>query len=28
MYPVDLATNKLLAVASRSEPRDWIDILP
>jgi hypothetical protein len=27
MHPVDLATNKLLAVASRREPRDWIDIL-
>jgi len=27
MHPVDLATNKLLAVAGRREPRDWIDIL-
>jgi hypothetical protein len=27
MHPVDLATNKILAVVGRHEPRDWIDIL-
>ncbi len=27
MHPVDLATNKILAVAGRREPRDWIDLL-
>lgn len=27
MHPLDLATNKLLAVVGRREPRDWIDIL-
>ncbi|MBI5548406.1 MAG: hypothetical protein HY901_31375 [Deltaproteobacteria bacterium] len=27
LHPVDLATNKLLAVAGRREARDWIDIL-
>jgi hypothetical protein len=27
LHPVDLATNKLCALASRLEPRDWIDTL-
>jgi hypothetical protein len=27
LHPVDLATNKLLAVVGRREPRDWIDIV-
>ena len=27
MHPVDLATNKLLAVAGRREARDWIEFL-
>ncbi len=25
LHPIDLATNKLLAVVGRHEPRDWID---
>jgi hypothetical protein len=27
LYPFDLATNKVLALAGRLEPRDWIDVL-
>ncbi len=27
LHPVDLAINKVLALAGREEPRDWIDIL-
>lgn len=27
LHPFDLATNKLLAMAGRLEPRDWIDVL-
>ena len=27
LHPFDLATNKVLALASRLEPRDWIDLL-
>jgi hypothetical protein len=27
LHPFDLATNKVLAVAGRREPRDWIDAL-
>ncbi|HZX66909.1 MAG TPA: hypothetical protein VFE76_16015 [Myxococcales bacterium] len=27
LHPFDLATNKLLAVVGRREPRDWIDIV-
>jgi len=27
LHPVDLATNKLLAMAGRLEPRDWIDLI-
>jgi hypothetical protein len=27
LHPFDLATNKVLAMAGRLEPRDWIDVL-
>jgi hypothetical protein len=27
LHPFDLATNKVLAMAGRMEPRDWIDVL-
>ena len=27
LHPLDLVTNKLLAVVGRREPRDWVDIL-
>ena len=27
LHPFDLATNKVLALAGRLEPRDWIDVL-
>lgn len=27
LHPVDLATNKILALAGRLEPRDWIDTI-
>ena len=27
LHPVDLATNKLLALAGRTVPRDWIDVI-
>ncbi|MDD2599859.1 MAG: hypothetical protein PHO37_11640 [Kiritimatiellae bacterium] len=27
LHPFDLATNKVLAMAGRLEPRDWIDII-
>lgn len=27
LHPFDLATNKLLAMAGRLEPRDWIDLM-
>lgn len=27
MHPFDLATNKILAMAGRLEPRDWIDVI-
>jgi hypothetical protein len=27
LHPLDLATNKLLAIVGRREPRDWIDIV-
>jgi len=27
LHPFDLATNKILALAGRLEPRDWIDVL-
>lgn len=27
LHPFDLATNKVLAMAGRFEPRDWIDVL-
>jgi len=27
LHPVDLAVNKVLALAGREEPRDWVDIL-
>ncbi|MGH7572137.1 MAG: nucleotidyl transferase AbiEii/AbiGii toxin family protein [Gemmatimonadota bacterium] len=27
LHPVDLATNKVLALIGRLEPRDWIDVL-
>ena len=27
LHPLDLATNKILAMAGRMEPRDWIDVL-
>jgi hypothetical protein len=27
IHPFDLATNKVLALAGRLEPRDWIDVL-
>lgn len=27
MHPFDLATNKVLAMAGRLEPRDWIDVI-
>jgi len=27
MHPFDLATNKILALIGRAEPRDWIDII-
>jgi len=27
LHPFDLATNKILAMAGRMEPRDWIDVL-
>lgn len=27
LHPLDLATNKVLALAGRLEPRDWIDVL-
>lgn len=27
LHPLDLATNKLLAVVGRREPRDWVDIV-
>lgn len=27
LHPLDLATNKVLALAGRLEPRDWVDVL-
>lgn len=27
LHPFDLATNKVLAMAGRLEPRDWIDVI-
>ena len=27
MHPLDLATNKMLALAGRLEPRDWVDMI-
>ncbi|MFW5744054.1 MAG: hypothetical protein ACOC2D_12335, partial [Spirochaetota bacterium] len=27
LHPFDLATNKVLALAGRLEPRDWVDVL-
>lgn len=27
MHPLDLATNKVLALVGRLEPRDWVDVL-
>jgi hypothetical protein len=27
LHPLDLATNKLLAIVGRREPRDWIDVV-
>jgi hypothetical protein len=27
LHPFDLATNKVLAMAGRMEPRDWVDVL-
>lgn len=27
LHPVDLAVNKVLALAGRDEPRDWVDVL-
>ena len=27
LHPLDLATNKVLALAGRLEPRDWVDLL-
>lgn len=27
LHPVDLATNKLLALVGRREPRDWVDVI-
>ncbi|MGH7550086.1 MAG: hypothetical protein ACREK3_04950 [Gemmatimonadota bacterium] len=27
LHPVDLATNKVLALVGRLEPRDWLDVL-
>jgi len=27
LHPFDLATNKVLALVGRAEPRDWIDAI-